>query len=168
MINIYPDSLLEITSELILNSKQKGFRIATAESCTGGLIAGSLTSISGSSAVFECGFITYSNNSKIKILGVLPGDIDKFGAVSETVVCQMAEGAMKNSSAQLTVAVTGVAGPDGGSLEKPVGTVFVASACLGRKTLYERFLFEGDREKVRLDTVLAALKMMLKQLNEDV
>ena len=166
MINIYPDSLLEITSELILNSKQKGFRIATAESCTGGLIAGSLTSISGSSAVFECGFITYSNNSKIQILGVLPGDIDKFGAVSETVVCQMAEGAINNSSAHLTAAVTGVAGPDGGSDEIPVGTVFVASACVEQKTIYERFLFEGDREKVRLDTVQAALNLMLRQLNE--
>ena len=78
----------------------------------------------------------------------------------------MAEGAISNSSAQLTAAVTGVAGPDGGIPEKPVGTVFDASACLGRKPLYERFLFKGDREKVRLDTVLASLKMMLKQLKE--
>lgn len=166
MTNIYPDSLSKIAGELILTSKRRGFGIATAESCTGGLIAGLLTSISGSSAVFEYGFITYSNNSKTKILGVLPGDIDKFGAVSETVVCQMAEGAINNSSAHLTVAVTGVAGPDGGTHEKPVGTVFIASACVEQKTLYERFLFEGDREKVRLDTVQAALNLMLRQLNE--
>ena len=166
MTNIYPDSLSRIANELIITCKRRGFRIATAESCTGGLIAGSLTSVAGSSAVFECGFITYSNDSKNKILDVLSSDIDKFGAVSETVVCQMAEGALKNASAQLTAAVTGVAGPDGGSPDKPVGTVYVASACLGRKTRNQRFTFKGDREKIRLDTVEAALIMMLENVKE--
>ena len=156
---------MKLSNKIVKILSKKKLKISFAESCTGGLIAGSLTSISGSSAVFECGFITYSNNSKNKTLGVLLSDIDKYGAVSEPVVCQMAEGALNNSSAQLTAAVTGVAGPDGGSPEKPVGTVYIASACIGQKTRIKRFLFEGDRNKVRLDTVQEALIMMLKQLN---
>ena len=158
--------ILRAASELIVHCKKLSIRIATAESCTGGLIAGALTSISGSSAVFERGFNTYSNQSKCDLLKLSSSEIDTFGAVSEQVAGQMAEGALNNAPVQLTVAVTGVAGPEGGSLEKPVGTVHIASARLGQKTLNKRFLFKGDRHQVRIDTVSAAIDMMLQQAHK--
>ena len=164
MVNIYPHSISKIANELITICKHRGFKIATAESCTGGLIAGSLTAVSGSSAVFERGFNTYSNESKCELLNVPLGDIETFGAVSEKIAEKMAVGALKNAPVNLTVAVTGIAGPEGGTPNKPVGTVHIASACSGGVTLKKMFLFEGDRETIRLDTVKEALKIMLLQV----
>ena len=163
---MYPHSISKIAIELISICKSKGMKIATAESCTGGLVAGSLTAVSGSSAVFERGFNTYSNESKSELLEISLNDILRFGAVSEEVVCRMAEGVLNKSPVHLSSAVTGIAGPNGGSPEKPVGTVFIASACLSRETRCKMFLFPGDREKVRLATVEAALDMMLQHVTE--
>jgi len=161
---MYPSSISKLATELISLCKGKGIKIATAESCTAGLIAGSLTEIAGSSAVFERGFNTYSNESKCELLGVSPDDIMAFGSVSQQVAGQMAEGALNIAPVQLTAAVTGIAGPDGGTPEKPVGTVHIASAYKGKSILNKEFLFTGDRQKVRLDAVRAALSMMMRQV----
>ena len=143
---MFPNDLTKLTEELIAKCRQANIKIATAESCTGGMIAGCLTSVSGSSDVFERGFTTYSNEAKNEMLGVSMDEITTFGAVSEPVAKSMCEGALRNAPVQLTVAVTGIAGPSGGSPEKPVGTVHIASACSGKTTLNKHFLFEGDRD----------------------
>ena len=160
---MFPSDITELTFELISKCRDAGIKVATAESCTGGLIAGCLTSVSGSSDVFERGFNTYSNEAKNEMLGVPLELIKEHGAVSELVAAAMVEGALKNAPVQLTVAVTGIAGPSGGTPEKPVGTVQIASACEGKPTINKHFLFEGDRDAVRLATIKKALEMMLKQ-----
>ena len=142
---------------------EKKLLMATAESCTGGLIAGACTDLSGSSAWFERGFVTYSNDAKIELLGVAAALIDKHGAVSEEVARAMVEGAIARSKAQLAVAVTGVAGPTGGNRDKPVGTVWFAWSIHG-KTSAQRMLFEGDRAAVRAATVRHALGQLIKLL----
>jgi nicotinamide-nucleotide amidase len=133
------------------------WRVATAESCTGGLIAGAITSIPGSSGWFDEGYVTYSNGAKARILGV-PGEvIDREGAVSEAAARAMAEGARRASAADVAVAVTGVAGPGGGSALKPVGLVWFAwSTASGTRTA--SFRFDGDRDEVRRAAVVAALE----------
>lgn len=143
-----------------------GRTIATAESCTGGLIAGALTDIAGSSAVVDRGFVTYSNEAKHEMLGV-PGElIIEVGAVSEQVARKMAEGALARSGVDRTVAVTGVAGPGGGSAEKPVGLVHFAVARKNGDTVHARYVFANmDRGEVRQATVVAALSMLLDSLD---
>ena len=141
----------------------KKLLMATAESCTGGLIAGACTDLAGSSAWFERGFVTYSNDAKIELLGVDAALIGKHGAVSEAVARAMVEGAIAHSKAQLAVAVTGVAGPTGGSRDKPVGTVWLAWSVHG-KTSTQRMLFEGDRAAVRAATVRHALAQLIRLL----
>lgn len=138
--------------------------VATAESCTGGLIAGCLTEISGSSAVVDRGFVTYSNEAKAEMLGVPATLIDEVGAVSEAVARAMADGALARSRAELTVAVTGIAGPGGGSTEKPVGLVHFGCAMAGGETQHRREVFAGDRASVRAETVRVALEMLLARL----
>jgi nicotinamide-nucleotide amidase len=137
--------------------------MATAESCTGGLIAGACTDLSGSSAWFERGFVTYSNAAKTGMLGVDAALIDTHGAVSEPVARAMAEGALRRSLAQVSVAVTGVAGPTGGSVDKPVGTVWFGW-CVNGATTSERQRFDGDRAAVRQATVAHALAGLLARL----
>ena len=140
--------------------EQLGMRklsLAAAESCTGGWIGKVLTDVSGSSGWFERGFVTYSDESKVAMLGVRQSSLDAFGAVSEAVAREMAEGACEWSRAQLAVAVTGIAGPNGGSLEKPVGTVWIAWRWADGRVEAREFHFPGDRESVRRHTVLAAL-----------
>lgn len=141
--------------------KNKGLKLATAESCTGGMISALLTEISGSSAVFECGFVTYSNQSKIKLLGVDPTLIEKHGAVSKQVAHAMAAGAIAKSGADAAVSVTGIAGPTGGTAEKPVGLVFIAAATKNNITC-EKNIFSGDRQDIRLQSVAYALEMLEK------
>lgn len=142
----------------------RGWMLATAESCTGGWVARELTARAGSSDWFDCGFVTYSNGAKQRMLGV-PGDlIDLYGAVSETVVRAMAEGAIRNSDARVAVSISGVAGPGGGSAEKPVGTVWFGWACDGQPTRAERHLLDGDRETVRRQAVEIALRGILATL----
>jgi nicotinamide-nucleotide amidase len=143
--------------------QKKGWTMATAESCTGGLIAGACTDLSGSSAWFERGFVTYSNDAKTELLGVDAALIEAHGAVSEAVARAMATGALRHSRAQVSVAVTGVAGPTGGSPDKPVGTVWFGWATpAGVFTEHRRF--DGDRAAVRQATVAHALAGLLARL----
>ncbi|OUM02628.1 CinA family protein [Variovorax sp. JS1663] len=145
--------------------QDKGWMMATAESCTGGLIAGACTDLSGSSNWFERGFVTYSNEAKTELLGVDASLIGGHGAVSEPVARAMAEGAVARSRAQVAVAVTGVAGPTGGSAEKPVGTVWFGWS-VGGQARTERRRFDGGRAEVRAATVHHALQMLLKLLRQ--
>lgn len=147
--------------ELLACCRGANLRLATAESCTGGLIAACLTEIAGSSDVFERGFVTYSNEAKTELLGVSASLIAEHGAVSEPAAHAMAEGALARSPADIALAVTGIAGPDGGTAEKPVGLVYIAAARRGGPVRVERHLFEGDRGAVRRATVHAALALAL-------
>jgi nicotinamide-nucleotide amidase len=139
-------------------------RLTTAESCTGGWIAKSLTDQPGSSAWFEYGFVCYGNNAKIDMLDIQPALINEFGAVSREVAESLANSARRVSGADLAVAVTGIAGPDGGTPDKPVGTVWFAWAGPGEALLSHRERFDGDRDQVRRLTVAAALAGVLAQL----
>ena len=151
-------------ADLLLES---GLFIATAESCTGGMIAAACTDLAGSSAWFERGFVTYSNAAKTELLGVDAALIAQHGAVSEPVVRAMAFGAVRHSHAQVSVAVTGVAGPTGGSAAKPVGTVWFGFSVAGQ-LLSEQQCFAGDRAAVRLATVHHALKRLIELLQRPV
>lgn len=152
--------LVTAAAAVLQRLRQRGIMVATAESCTGGLIAAALTEIAGSSDVVDRGFVTYSNAAKAAMLGVDPAVIARDGAVSEAVARAMAEGAVARSEAGIAVAVTGVAGPGGGSVEKPVGTVWFGVAERGGDTRAERFVFPGDRSAVRRSTVLHALGLL--------
>jgi len=157
---MFPADLTSRAAALINHLRSKNLMLATAESCTGGLIAGLITSVSGSSDVLDCGFVTYSNAAKARMIGVPSELIAEHGAVSEQVARAMAEGSLANSAADVAVAVTGVAGPGGGSPEKPVGLVHCAAARRGLPTLH-RVLRLGDigREKVRIETVRVAVEL---------
>jgi nicotinamide-nucleotide amidase len=151
---------------LIDEARERSLRIVTAESCTGGLVAGAICSISGASEVFERGFVTYSNRAKQELLGV-PGDmIADMGAVSEGVSRMMAEGALENSNAHLAVAITGVAGPGGGTRLKPVGTVHIATARSNQALMHrEEFFEEETREGIQLAAVQAALQALRDRMS---
>ena len=154
-------ALLSAADDLLAAMRATGLRVATAESCTGGLIAATLTAVAGSSDVFDRGFVTYSNDAKVDLLGVSPGMIDAEGAVSEAVAGAMAAGALIASAAQRAVAVTGVAGPGGGSAEKPVGLVWFGLARDdGTPPTTERHVFPGNRTAVREATVAHAFAML--------
>lgn len=158
----FRQSLCWLLADYLLKKK---LYLTTAESCTGGLIAGACTDLSGSSQWFERGFVTYSNAAKTDMLGVDAALITQFGAVSEQVAAAMALGAVKNSKAQVSVAVTGVAGPTGGSPEKPVGTVWI-SWCVSGQTSTELHHFDGDRAMVRALTVQRALQGLIQRLEK--
>jgi nicotinamide-nucleotide amidase len=141
--------------------------MATAESCTGGMIISLLTDIPGSSSVVDRGFVTYSNEAKIEMLGVSPDTLDTYGAVSAETAHEMAEGALKNSRAGITLAVTGIAGPDGGSEEKPVGLVWFGMALSGKPVLTEKRQFQNlGRDYIRRQTAKHALEMGLLALDD--
>lgn len=162
---MFPDALIMSARLLIADCEERRLKIATAESCTGGLVAALLTEIAGSSKVVERGFVTYSNRAKEEMLGV-PGDlIADHGAVSEPVARAMAEGALRESNANIAVAITGVAGPGGGTALKPVGLVHIAAARENRSILHEACRF-GDigRSEVRLKSVEAALALMQRMV----
>jgi nicotinamide-nucleotide amidase len=158
-------SLIAQAAELLEACRALGFRIATAESCTGGLVAATLTAVPGASDVVERGFVTYSNAAKSEMLGVPVWLIERHGAVSEDVARAMAGGALIHSQATLTLAVTGVAGPDGGSEEKPVGLVHLASARRDGEVRHERVLF-GDigRSEIRRACVQRAFSLLASSL----
>ena len=141
--------------------RARGWRLATAESCTGGLIAAACTAVAGSSDWFERGFVTYSNEAKVESLGVDPALLAAHGAVSEEVACAMAAGALAHARAELAVAVTGIAGPGGGTPVKPVGLVWLALARRGGAPVAERLQLDGDRAAVRGRTVARALAALL-------
>ncbi|MFO1047477.1 MAG: CinA family protein [Geminicoccaceae bacterium] len=161
---MFPDTMLTQARSLLAAAEARAVRLATAESCTGGLIAGCLTEIAGSSAVVDRGYVVYDNRAKIEMLGVREATLAAEGAVSEAVAREMAEGAMTRSGCGLAVAVTGVAGPGGGSDAKPVGLVHIAAALRGGPTLHERHVFPGDRSAIRLATVGAALRLAQRTL----
>ncbi len=161
---IHDTDILGDAAQLLKACEAAGLMIATAESCTGGLIAGALTEIAGSSAVVDRGFVTYSNAAKQAMLGVPAAMISQHGAVSAEVAKAMAEGAIAASQADLAVAVTGVAGPGGGSPEKPVGLVHFGCAQRGHETQLAHLVFDGDRSAVRAQTVAKALAMLAERL----
>lgn len=144
----------------LLQSKHK--KIAVAESCTGGFLAATITSLAGSSLWFERGFVTYSNESKQEMLGVSPGTLERFGAVSEQVATEMAQGALHRSHADLTVSITGIAGPDGGTPEKPVGTVCFGLAAKGVPLRSVTMHFSGERHDIRAECVRFASQWMME------
>lgn len=153
--------------EIIKTCSEFRLRIATAESCTGGMVSSALTAVAGSSAVFERGFVTYSNEAKVEMLGVPPALIAEHGAVSEAVARAMAEGALHNSHADISVAITGIAGPGGGSGLKPVGLVHFACARRGIATHHvEKRFGDQGREIVRLHAVLTALDLLRQSIRE--
>ena len=163
---MFSDRLINLALLVSDDARQKRLRLCTAESCTGGLLAGLFTELAGSSAVFERGFVTYSNASKQEVLNV-PGDmIADYGAVSEATARAMAEGALEACRANIAIAITGVAGPGGGTRMKPVGTVHIACARENRAILHEMHSF-GDigRTNVREETLIAALNMITQQID---
>jgi len=158
---MFDAALLDRARDLLGAARAKNIRIVTAESCTGGLIAGLLTEIPGSSDVVERGFVTYSDESKEELLGVPAVLIAAHGAVSEAVARAMAEGALRNSHAQLAISVTGIAGPGGGSAQKPVGLVYIGiSQKLGATIVTECRFGDLGRDQIRLKTIETALKLL--------
>jgi nicotinamide-nucleotide amidase len=143
---------------------KKKLTIAVAESCTGGLLAATITAIPGSSLYFERGFVAYSDIAKQEVLGVKRGTLKKFGAVSEQVAKEMTVGAIKHSHAEVSIAITGIAGPSGGSKDKPVGTVCFALFCLELPIKTVTMRFKGDRSSIRIQAVKFALKALLEDL----
>lgn len=158
------DDLYELAFRLGEELKVRNLWLASAESCTGGWVGEAVTSVSGSSAWYDRGFITYTNQAKQDMLGVSAETLAAFGAVSEATVKEMAFGALKHSRAQVTVAISGIAGPTGGTPEKPVGLVWFAWAFQDGRVEVERLIFSGDRQAVRRQAVEHALKGLLKFL----
>jgi len=157
--------IVEQLAELLIKRNKK---LTIAESCTGGWIAKVLTDLAGSSAWFERGFVTYSNQAKHEMLGVADTTLENFGAVSEETVAEMVAGALKNSHADFSLSVSGIAGPGGGSDDKPVGLVWFAWAARDAVLLSEQQIFTGDRDAVREQAVIHALTGLLKLLDETV
>ncbi|HEX3844276.1 MAG TPA: nicotinamide-nucleotide amidase [Steroidobacteraceae bacterium] len=159
--------LYQLAEEVGRSARAAGRRIATAESCTAGWIAKSLTDVPGSSAWVDSGYVTYSNTAKVRAVGVSERTLAEFGSVSEATVREMAIGALRASGVEMAIAVSGVAGPDGGTAEKPVGTVWFALATAeaqGPATVSEQRLFSGDRDQVRRQAVEHALRLALRLL----
>ena len=160
---MFTDDLLALGARVLAAARAAGLKVATAESCTGGLVAAALTEIAGSSDVVDRGFVTYSNAAKQALLGVSSQLLADFGAVSAGVARAMAEGAVRASEADLAVAITGIAGPGGGSVDKPVGLVWLAVARQGRETVLRECRFGAvGRSEVRLASVRVALEMLLE------
>lgn len=155
------DDLLKLSAELGLALKQRGWMLALAESCTGGMAAQYVTAVAGSSAWFDAGFVTYSNDAKIAMLGVDAETIAQHGAVSEQTALAMAAGALVHSRSDIAAAITGIAGPDGGTSEKPVGTVCFAWALANGLRISSTLHFIGDRHKIRTASVKTVFERLL-------
>jgi len=154
--------LIENIAELLIIRQ---LRLATAESCTGGLVSSMLTEVAGSSVWFECGFVTYSNSAKQSMLQVKEQTLQQYGAVSEQVVKEMASGAIRQSAAHISLSISGIAGPGGGTAEKPVGTVCLGWAREGAYVIAETQHYDGNREQVRLAAAKRALQRLLELLH---
>lgn len=152
------DALLMLAAEVGAALQQRGWMLALAESCTGGGAAQAVTEVAGSSGWFDRGFVTYSNEAKMEMLGVSAGGLKQYGAVSEQVAREMAAGALRHSQAQMAASITGIAGPGGGSVEKPVGMVCFAWATTDGVLVSRTCHFEGDREAVRRQSVAILLQ----------
>jgi nicotinamide-nucleotide amidase len=157
---LFPSDFIERAARIVALSRDRGRLVATAESCTGGALAALLTEIPGSSSCLERGFVTYSNEAKAEMLGVPMDLIAEKGAVSAEVAAAMAKGALAHSHADIAVSITGVAGPGGGTQEKPVGLVYFGGMVKGGKAVTERHRFEGERDAVRQQSVAVALQMI--------
>ena len=160
---LLPAEIVALAERVVLENLAAGRKVVLAESCTGGLVAAALTEIAGSSAVLECSFVTYSNGAKQKLLGVSEDIIETFGAVSVACAWAMAQGALKNSDADVAVAISGIAGPDGGTAQKPVGLVVFAKAVRGSEDVVaeERRFDDNGRAGVRRQAVEVALELLL-------
>jgi nicotinamide-nucleotide amidase len=163
-VAIFPESTLGLARNLLAEAERCGVRLTTAESCTGGLVAACLTEIAGASAVLDRGYVVYDNRAKIEMLGVRMETLAADGAVSEATAREMVAGALARSGCNLAVAVTGIAGPGGGSKDKPVGLVHLAAGRRGGVILHQRHIFPGDRADIRRATVDAALSLTLAAL----
>jgi len=159
-----PESTLAEAAALLAELQARGATLATAESCTGGLIAAALTAIAGSSATVLAGYVTYANEAKMRMVGVPAAMLAAQGAVSAPVAQQMAEGARSDAGATLAISCTGIAGPGGAMPGKPIGLVFIGCAREGHPTLVERHVFPGDRTAVRAATVAAAFSLIRRAL----
>lgn len=160
-------SITRMAEEALTHAQRRGWTIATAESCTGGMVSSALTGIPGASEMFERGFVTYSNESKQEMLGVAKETIESHGAVSGETAAEMAKGALAHSRADIAISVTGIAGPDGGTPEKPVGLVWFGVATRNRKPAAHRRLFEGTgRAEVRNAAVETALELLLEEMKK--
>jgi len=171
MQNILPEKLVNLAQKVVDANRKAGRRVAIAESCTGGLVAAALTEIVGSSDVFECGFNTYSDEAKHNLLNVSEDILDTFGAVSIAVAWDMAQGALEKSGCDVAVAITGVAGPGGGTEKKPVGTVVFAKAEQGKSAddiVADSYNFGADKSRadIRLQAALVALELLLPDTSE--
>lgn len=167
MSKITNEILEELSEELVDTLLDSGLTITAAESCTGGLVASFITYVSGSSACFYGSFVTYSNEIKMKMLGVSVETLENHGAVSSECVEQMCKGAAERMDSDIAIAISGIAGPSGGTEQKPVGTVYIGVYFNGKdnkKSVVDRFNFEGDRQAVRLSSVYEAFKMVLSGL----
>jgi nicotinamide-nucleotide amidase len=162
-----PNELLSLADQLGQQLSKRGQMLALAESCTGGWIAQSVTEIAGSSVWFDRGFVTYSNDAKTAMLGVRESTLQQYGAVSPQTASEMVAGALKFSDADMALAVTGIAGPGGGTAEKPVGLVFIAWQTRGQPCRCLEQHFEGDRHAVRRQTVQKALECLLDEFHPD-
>lgn len=160
----FPAPTLELARRVLARCEAQGLRLATAESCTGGLIIGALTEIAGSSSVVDRGFVTYDDRAKQEMLGVPPDVLATAGAVSEETAQAMAEGALLRANVDVAIAVTGIAGPGGATPTKPIGLVHMAVAVRDLPALHRREVFNGDRSAVRQATVDAALSLVLDAL----
>jgi nicotinamide-nucleotide amidase len=162
---MFPDDIQALARRVVETAAARSVKITTAESCTGGLVAAALTAVPGSSAVVDRGFVTYSNAAKSDLLGVDPGLIEAHGAVSEPVARAMVRGALSRSAARVAVSVTGIAGPGGGSADKPVGLVHFGAAGPVGETHEEHRFGDPGREAIRLASVRAALRLLLDRID---
>ncbi len=161
---MFDAEIVNEVAQLLQTCRSAGVRIAVAESCTGGLLSALCTEVSGSSDVFDRGFVTYSNDAKTELLGVDARLISMHGAVSELTSLAMAEGALERSKADLSVSITGIAGPDGGSEEKPVGLVHFGCAKRGGTTIHDHEVFGGTRHEIRMEAVRHALRLLKSRI----
>jgi len=157
---MYPEILYVMAEDLLQTCQAKDLKLALAESCTGGLIGGLITSVPGSSSMFDRGIVSYTNPAKGEMLGVPAYVFMEYGSVSEECARAMAEGALEHSHANLSASVTGIAGPDGGSDDKPIGRVHIAVARDDFETLHEEHTFDGDRHRVRIQAVESAMRLL--------
>jgi PncC family amidohydrolase len=154
----------KVEFEVVERLREKNLKVATAESCTGGLISERITRVSGASEVFDCGVCSYANEIKEKLLGVRHDTLSILGAVSAETAIQMAEGVKKLSGADITVSVTGIAGPSGGTSEKPVGLVYIGIKSKENDGKSHRFIFDGTRDEVRLKTVKKSIELVIEEI----
>ncbi len=156
---------VNLCENLVALLKEKKALVATAESCTGGLVAASLVSVAGASEVFHAGFVTYANEAKEKLIGVSHETLERYGAVSRHTAREMAEGAAREGGAETSIATTGIAGPGGGSAEKPVGLVYIGCCAFG-EVLVKKYQFSGNREEIRQAAAAAGLKQLKEMLEK--